>query len=255
MGLTKVTARSHFTACRYLTTAPRFPQRVIFTGMPEPIVLSWSGGKDSSLALAELRADPNVEVVGLLTSITRGYDRISIHGVRRSLLRAQAQSLGLPLFEIEIEPASSNHDYELAFLAAIDRLKTEYSTLTRLAFGDLFLTDVRAYREQLLAPTGMTPQFPIWMMDTNSLAKRFIADGFRARLVCVDTTQLAGEFAGRAFDQQFLEDLPDSVDPCGERGEFHTFVHDGPIFSIPIAHRVGDVVLRDERFMYCDLLD
>lgn len=222
--------------------------------MAEPIVLSWSGGKDSSLALAALRADPSVEAVGLMTSVTRGYDRISIHGVRRSLLAAQAHSLGLPLFEIELEPACSNDDYEKAVLATIVMMRAAHPLLTRIAFGDLFLADVRAYRETMLATTDITPHFPLWLTDTTQLANQFVTDGYRATVVCVDTTQLAAEFAGRAFDRQFLEDLPDSIDPCGERGEFHTFVYDGPIFSTPISCRVGRKVLRDERFMYCDLL-
>ncbi|HUQ48084.1 MAG TPA: diphthine--ammonia ligase [Gemmatimonadaceae bacterium] len=223
--------------------------------MPEPIVLSWSGGKDSSLALAALLADPSVEVVGLMTSVTRGYERISIHGVRRSLLDSQARSLGLPLFEIELEPACSNDEYEKAVLVVLDRLRVAHPALTRIAFGDLFLADVRAYRETLLARTGMAAHFPLWMTDTTELANQFVADGYQARVVCVDTTQLAPEFAGRAFDRQFLEDLPDSVDLCGERGEFHTFVYDGPVFSATISCRVGEKVLRDERFMYCDILE
>jgi uncharacterized protein (TIGR00290 family) len=222
--------------------------------MPEPIVLSWSGGKDSSLALAALRADQSVEVVGLMTSVTRGYDRISIHGVRRSLLEAQVRSLGLPLSEIELEPACTNDDYEKAVLSSIDRLRAAHPALTRIAFGDLFLADVRAYRETLLGEIGMTAHFPLWLTDTTILANQFVADGYRARVVCVDTTQLGAEFAGRTFDRQFLEDLPGAVDPCGERGEFHTFVYDGPIFSTPISCRVGETVLRDERFMFCDLL-
>jgi uncharacterized protein (TIGR00290 family) len=221
----------------------------------EPIVLSWSGGKDSSLALAALRADPSLEVVGLLTSVTRGYDRISIHGVRRSLLAAQARSTGLPLFEVELEPACSNEDYERAFLSGLDRMRASHPALERIAFGDLFLDDVRSYREKLLANTGIAAHFPLWMKDTTALAEKFIDDGFRATLVCVDTTQLSGDFAGRSFDRQMLSDLPESVDPCGERGEFHTFVYDGPVFSSPISCRVGETVLRDNRFMYCDILE
>ena len=223
--------------------------------MREPIILSWSGGKDSSLALAALRADPAVEVVGLLTSVTRGYDRISIHGVRRSLLAAQAASLGLPLTEITLEPACSNADYEAAFHAAAYQLQRAHPTLERIAFGDLFLADVRDYRERLLVPLQLRGYYPLWEMDTTQLAHEFIDAGYRARLVCVDTTQLAREFAGREFDPSLLADLPPSVDPCGEGGEFHTFVSDGPIFSIPVPYEQGPVVIRDERFAYCDLLD
>jgi uncharacterized protein (TIGR00290 family) len=223
--------------------------------MREPIVLSWSGGKDSSLALAALQADPSVDVVALLTSVTRGYDRISIHGVRRSLLEAQARALGLPLFEVALEPACSNADYEAAFRTAAHEVRAHFPTLTRIAFGDLFLRDVRAYRETLLGSVGLTAHFPLWALDTRALAARFVALGYRARLVCVDTTQLASSFAGREFDAALLADLPASVDPCGERGEFHTFVFDGPIFPTLVSHRVGEVVMREERFAYCDLLD
>lgn len=220
----------------------------------EPVILSWSGGKDSSLTLEALRADPRYEVVALLTSVTRGYDRISIHGVRRTLLEAQADGAGLPLVEIELEPRSSNAAYEAAFGRALDRLRTEFPTAKTIAFGDLFLEDVRAYRETMLSTTGFAPLFPIWGRDTHELAHEFIDAGFVAHLVCVDTQQLAADFAGRQFDQHLLDQLPASVDPCGERGEFHTFVSAGPIFDrvIPLAH--GEVVLRDDRFAFCDLL-
>ena len=223
--------------------------------MREPIVLSWSGGKDSSLALAALQEDSSVEVVALLTSVTRGYERISIHGVRRTLLEAQARALGLPLFEVALEPGCSNADYEAAFRTAAHELRARFPTLTRIAFGDLFLDDIRAYRETLLASVGLAAHFPLWALDTRTLAERFVALGYRARLVCVDTTQLPRSFAGREFDAALLADLPAAVDPCGERGEFHTFVSDGPIFATPVLHGVGEVVMREERFAYCDLLD
>jgi uncharacterized protein (TIGR00290 family) len=223
--------------------------------MREPIVLSWSGGKDSSLALAALRADSAVEVVGLLTSITRDYERISIHGVRRTLLEAQARALGLPLFEVALQPACSNAEYETAFRTAAHELRARFPTLSRIAFGDLFLSDVRAYREALLASVGLEAHFPLWALDTRVLAEHFVAAGYRARLVCVDTTQLASSFAGRAFDAGLLAELPESADPCGERGEFHTFVSDGPIFPTPIPYVTGEIVMREERFAYCDLLD
>jgi uncharacterized protein (TIGR00290 family) len=221
---------------------------------PRPIILSWSGGKDSSLALAALRDDPRWDVVALLTSVTREYDRVSIHGVRRALLEAQAHAAGLPLIEVSLEPASSNEAYEAAFLAALERVRIAFPAGSHLAFGDLFLEDVRAYRERLLEGTGFAPEFPLWGAETGALARRFVADGFRATLVCVDTTQLGGEFAGRAFDDALLDALPASVDPCGERGEFHTFVHAGPVFAHAIPFTTGDVVLRDGRFAYCDLL-
>ena len=222
---------------------------------PSRIILSWSGGKDSALALHALMQDPTVEVTGLLTTVTSEYDRISIHGVRRSLLRAQAERLGLPLFETWIRAGSSNAAYETAFLESLADFRRARPEVTHIAFGDLFLADVRAYRERLLAATDWTPVFPIWGEETGALAHRFVAEGFAARLVCVDTTQLDAGFAGREFDAQLLSDLPPSVDPCGERGEFHTFVSDGPLFGSPIPYVCGEKVLRDERFMYCDLLD
>jgi uncharacterized protein (TIGR00290 family) len=221
--------------------------------MSKQVILSWSGGKDSALALQALRNDPAIEVVGLLTSITRDYDRISIHGVRRSLLEAQIDRLGLPLFEIDLEANCTNDAYETAFKLALEEIWTALPQVTQVAFGDLFLEDVRAYRERLLAASGLEPLFPIWGQNTERLAQRFLLDGFHARVVCVDTTQLHESFAGRAFDDQFLRDLPPGVDPCGERGEFHTFVSAGPVFSSAIDYRVGDKVLRDDRFMYCDI--
>jgi uncharacterized protein (TIGR00290 family) len=217
------------------------------------VILSWSGGKDSALALDALSRDPTLKVVGLLTSVTGSYDRISVHGVRRSMLEAQVERLGLPLFEISLSPGSINDEYETAFHAALDEIRVKLPDVTHIAFGDLFLEDVRAYRERLLAGSSFEPLFPIWGLDTASLARRFIADGFSARLVCVDITQLGAGFAGRLFDERLLADLPVTADPCGERGEFHTFVSDGPLFSAPIPYRVGETVLRDERFMFCDL--
>jgi uncharacterized protein (TIGR00290 family) len=219
-----------------------------------PVILSWSGGKDSALALHALSQDPAVRISGLLTTVTTEYDRVSMHGVRRSLLHAQAERLSLPLFEAQVRPAGSNTEYEAAFHAALGDIRRAQRDVARIAFGDLFLEDVRAYRERLLTGSGWTPLFPIWGQDTPGLARRFIDDGFDARLVCVDTTQLAAEFAGRPYDSQFLSALPPSVDPCGERGEFHTFVSDGPIFSDAVPYECGERVLRDERFMYCDLL-
>ena len=221
--------------------------------MSKSVVLSWSGGKDSALALDALSRDPEVKVGGLLTSITRTYDRISVHGVRRSMLEAQVDRLALPLLEISLDADCTNAAYEAAFLDALADIRRSLPGVTHLAFGDLFLEDVRAYRERLLAGSGFEPLFPIWGLDTGTLARRFIADGFSARLVCVDTTQLDARFAGRLFDGALLADLPPSADPCGERGEFHTFVSDGPQFSAPINYRVGDTVLRDERFMFCDI--
>jgi len=220
----------------------------------QPVVLSWSGGKDSALALAELQRSDEFEPVALLTSVTRGYDRISVHGVRRTLLEAQAQSIGLPLVEISLEQNSSNDAYESAFHRALDDIRARFPEVKHVGFGDLFLEDVRAYRERLLAGSGFSPIFPIWGRNTADLAREFIAGGFRARLVCVDTTQLDAGFAGRDFDISLLADLPPSADPCGERGEFHTFVSDGPIFDSAIACNPGEKLLRDNRFRYCDLV-
>ena len=221
---------------------------------PEPVVLSWSGGKDSALALAALRGDPRYEVVALLTTVTDAYDRISIHGVRRSLLDEQVRSLGLALHEIVLQPNCSNELYDAAVERALSDVRRRYPTVRRVAYGDLFLEDVRRYREQRLSPLGFEGLFPIWGRATSELADEFIDAGFEARLVCVDTTQLDGEFAGRAFDRTLLADLPPNVDRCGERGEFHTFVAAGPGFARPVAYTVGERVLRDGRFMYCDLL-
>ena len=221
---------------------------------PKLVFLSWSGGKDSALALSVLSRDPQFEVVGLLTSVTRGYDRVSVHGVRRSMLEAQVKRIGLPLREISLERNSTNEAYEAAFHEALGQIRKDWPGVSHLAFGDLFLEDVRSYRERLLAGSGFEPLFPIWGLDTGELARRFIAQGFAARLVCVDTTQLDRSFAGRAFDSHLLADLPPSVDPCGERGEFHTFVSDGPQFSEAVSYSVGRRVLRDSRFMYCDIL-
>ncbi len=222
--------------------------------MAKHVILSWSGGKDSALALQALSSEPATKVVGLLTSVTRDYDRISVHGVRRALLEAQVERLGLPLFEIQLDANCTNDAYEAAFNAALAQIREDLPGVSHIAFGDLFLEDVRAYRERLLAGSGFDPLFPIWGLDTGILARRFVADGFDARIVCVDTTQLDPSFAGRAFDERFLADLPASVDPCGENGEFHTFVSGGPIFAAPIESRVGESVLKDERFMYCDIL-
>jgi len=224
------------------------------SGAPQQVVLSWSGGKDSALALAALRRDPAIEVVALMTSVTREYERISIHWVRRSLLHAQAAAIGLPLIELALEPQCSNDDYEAAFMDAAGRARVLHPHATTIAFGDLFLEDVRAYREALLRRAGLTGLYPLWGQGTRALAHEFVASGFVAHLVCVDTTQLDAAFAGRTFDERLLAEMPLGVDPCGERGEFHTFVSAGPILAAPLDVVCGDVVLRDGRFAYGDLL-
>jgi uncharacterized protein (TIGR00290 family) len=222
---------------------------------PEPIILSWSGGKDSALALAALHDDPAFRVVALLTTITTGYDRISVHGVRRTLLAAQERAIGLPVHEIVIEPQSSNAAYDAAVERALGDVRHRYPDVHRIAYGDLFLEDVRRYREERLAPLGFEGCFPLGGRPTAALAQEFIDCGFQARLVCVDTTQLDAAFAGRTFDPTLLDELPPSVDPCGERGEFHTFVSAGPGFAKQVEYEVGEIVLRDGRFAFCDLVE
>jgi uncharacterized protein (TIGR00290 family) len=217
----------------------------------EPILFCWSGGKDSAMALHTLRQRDDVRVVALLTTVTETYDRISMHGVRRELLVRQAQSLGLPLHEVRIPPQCVNPIYEARMEEA---LGVQYDAGIRtVAFGDIFLEDLRAYREKSLARIGMTALFPIWKRDTRELIRAFQASKFRAIAVCVDPKVLDRSFAGRELDDAFFRDLPAGVDPCGENGEFHTFVFDGPIFREPIAVRAGETVERDS-FIYCDLL-
>lgn len=219
---------------------------------PEPVVLAWSGGKDSALALHALAQDPAWEVVGLLTTVTAGYDRISMHGVRRPLLEAQAARVGVPLTVVEIPPVASNAEYEARMGEAMAEVRGR--GVETIAFGDLYLEEIRRYREAMLARAGMRAHFPLWGRDTAALAREFVALGFEAVTVCVDTAALDGGFAGRDYDAAFLAELPPGVDPCGENGEFHTFVAAGPIFPTPIPFARGEVVLRDERFAFQDLL-
>lgn len=222
--------------------------------MTRAVLLAWSGGKDSSLALAALRADPAVRVVGLITTVTPAYDRISIHGVRRSILRAQAAELGLPVFEAPLAPGASNEGYELAWAGALDRARAALGPVEHLAYGDLFLEDVRGFREAQAVRLEYSPLFPIWGRGTTQLAREFVSAGYEAYLTCVDTTQLDPEFAGHRFDSALLAALPGAVDPCGERGEFHTCVVGGPLFRARIPVTVGERLRREERFEYCDLL-
>jgi len=219
------------------------------------VLVAWSGGKDSALALREIQRDGRYRVAALLTTVTAEYDRISMHGVRRTLLRRQAESLGLPLEEVVISPGASNDEYEANMGVAIAALRTRSAGLDSVVFGDLFLADIRAYRERLLARIGMRGLFPLWRRDTRALAHEFVRVGYRAALVCVDSAQLAGEFAGREFDDDLLRDLPPEVDPCGENGEFHTFVYAGPGLREPLRCERGEVVVRDGRFVYCDLVE
>ena len=218
---------------------------------PIPTVLSWSGGKDSALALHELLMDPTVDLRGLLTTVTDGYDRVSMHGVRTALVAAQASALELPLWSVRIPPSATNDQYERAMVEMLTRMRRE--GIEAIAFGDLFLSDVRAYRERLVDGTGLRPVFPLWGRATVDLAQRFVSCGFRAVVVCVDPRQVDVSHCGAEFDEALLDALPGSADPCGEHGEFHTFVYDGPMFRQPIATQRGVVVERDG-FVFCDLL-
>jgi uncharacterized protein (TIGR00290 family) len=217
--------------------------------MKKKALVCWSGGKDCMLALWEVREQ--YEIVALLTTVTRDFGRVSMHGVRTSLLEAQAAALGLPLWTAEIGHRADNAEYEEVMRDALARGYEQGAQA--VVCGDLFLQDVRRYREERLLRPG-TGVFPLWGLNTHELARRFLALGFRAVLCCVDTQALDGSFAGRAFDESLLADLPAGVDPCGENGEFHTFVHDGPLFTQPVRITDGERVLRDERFMYCDLV-
>ncbi len=219
---------------------------------PEPILFCWSGGKDSAMALHTLLQRSDVRIAALLTTVTEGYERISMHGVRRELLRRQAQSIGLPLHEVRIPPQCVNPVYEARMEEAL-RMYFDQG-VRRVAFGDIFLQDLRAYREKNLARIGMTALFPIWKRDTRELIRSFHANRFRAITVCVDPKVLDPSFAGRELNDSFFRDLPAHADPCGENGEFHTFVFDGPIFRSPIPVRSGEIVNRDG-FVFCDILE
>lgn len=215
------------------------------------ILVSWSSGKDSAWLVHRLRATPDVEIGGLLTTINDSAQRVAMHAVRVELLEAQAHSLGVPLWKVPIPFPCANETYERAMAGAVQRAVAE--GFTHAAFGDLFLEDVRRYREDRLTGTGLTAMFPLFGADTSALAREMIAAGLAARLTCVDPRILDPAFAGREFDLNLLRDLPLSVDPCGERGEFHTFAYAGPMFSTPISIETGIVVERDD-FVFADLL-
>ena len=215
-------------------------------------LLSWSGGKDAAWALHVLRQRGEVEVVGLVTTITEGYERISMQGIRVDVLHAQAETAGLSVIEARIPQRADNATYEASFAAALESARGRWPGIERIAFGDLFLADIKAWREALCARLGWTPLFPLFGSDTAQLARGMIDGGLRAQLCCVDTTQLDAGFAGRAFDEALLRDLPAATDPCGENGEFHTCVSAGPMFDKPIAIERGGTVLRDGRFAYTD---
>ncbi len=215
-------------------------------------LLSWSGGKDAAWALHTLLAAGEVEVVGLVTTVTSGYERVAMHGIRRDVLHLQSWAARLPVVEAMIPPQCDNATYEASFAAALAAARIRWPACEDIAFGDLFLEDVKAWREALCARLGWTPRFPLFGRDTASLAREMIDGGLRAHLCCVDTQQLDAGFSGRAFDAQLLADLPASCDPCGERGEFHTLVHAGPMFAEAFAIEPGETVLRDGRFAYTD---
>ncbi len=220
----------------------------------QTLLMAWSGGKDSTLALARLRQSRQCNVVGLLTTVSPAEQRVSIHGIRLTVLHAQAAELGLPAFEAPLATNSSNADYDAAWAAALQRARSALGTIDGIAYGDLYLEQVRQYREQQGLRLGYTPVFPLWGQQTAQLAREFIAAGYEAYLTCVDTTQLAAQFAGRRFDLALLEELPASVDPCGEGGEFHTCVVAGPIFRRPIAVSGGGRIRREQRFEFYDLV-
>jgi uncharacterized protein (TIGR00290 family) len=219
--------------------------------VPTPVVFSWSAGKDSAFGLWTLLRDQAYEVRALLTTLTEGYDRVSMSGVREELLDRQTEVLGLPVIKVRIPPGCTNEQYEQQMASAL--AAEGFQGIEHVAYSDLFLEDVRAYREERLRWAGKHGVFPLWGRDTAELAREMVAAGFRAIVVCVDPRALNPSFASRAFDLEFLADLPEGVDPCGENGEFHTFVWDAPMYRAPIQCRIGQLVTRDG-FAFCDVV-
>ena len=218
--------------------------------MTRRLLLSWSSGKDSAWTLHLLRQTGEYRIAGLLTTLNAAFDRVAMHSTRRALLEAQARAAGLPLWPVPLPWPCSNEQYESAMRQACAAALAQ--DIEAIAFGDLFLEDVRRYREEKLAGSGLTPVFPVWGLDTRRLARQMIDSGLRARIVCVDPRKLPREFAGRDFDADFLRDLPPGVDPCGENGEFHSVVYAGPMFQEPIPIETGEVVERDG-FIFADV--
>jgi len=219
--------------------------------MTKRVLLSWSSGKDSAWALHKLRRDPDVECAGLFTTVNSEFDRIAMHAVRRTLLDAQAASIGLPLDIIPIPYPCPNETYEAAMAVFVEEARQR--GITHFAFGDLFLEDIRRYREDKLAGTGIEPLFPLWGLPTRALAEEMVAGGLRAFITCIDPKQAPREWAGRLFDAAFVDAIPAGIDPCGERGEFHTFVCDGPMLRQPVEVVAGAIVERDG-FVFADLI-
>lgn len=220
---------------------------------PIPVLLSWSGGKDAAWTLHTLRQRDDFNVVGLVTTITEGYERIAMHGIRRDILHAQAEATGLPVIEARMPQRSDNATYQASFAGALAQAREMFPGVRHTAFGDLFLEDVKAYRDAFCARLGWTPIYPLFGRDTADLADEMQAGGLRALLCCVDTEQLDGSFSGADFDAQLISALPAGIDPCGERGEFHTCVYAGPMFESALPLERGERVLRDGRFAFTDL--
>ncbi len=220
--------------------------------MKNEILLSWSGGKDSSLVLYQLSNDSNYKIKSLITTVTDNFDRISMHGVRTSLLDRQANSLEINVEKVFISQNCSNEEYESSLEKIV--LKYKKTGVSVVAYGDIFLEDIKKYRINHLKKLSMTAIFPIWKENSQKLASKFINLGFKAVVVCVDSKHLNKDYVGIEFDNSFLSELPPQTDPCGENGEFHTFVYDGPIFNSPVSFNIGETVLRDNRFYYCDLV-
>jgi len=219
--------------------------------MTIPVLFNWSSGKDSSLSLYEMLQDERYTIESLLTTITRDFKRVSMHGTREELVHRQAEAFGIPLKIIYISRNANNEEYDRKMKEAL--LEYREQGVFSVASGDIYLEEVRQYRVEKLASVGMDALFPVWGKDSGNLAREFIKLGFRAVVTCVDTEMLSGDFSGREFDEEFLNDLPEGADPCGENGEFHTFCYDGPIFKQPVHVTRGDIVLRNDRYMFCDI--
>ena len=251
LGHIQACALSNVPLPKCVHSAVREPILKYFQGaMREPVAMCFSGGKDSMMALQALHNDDRYEVVNLITTVTDAYDRVSMHGTRRSLLRLQCAAIGLPVTEVVVPPEATNAIYERTMGQAFAAMAAK--DIRKVVFGDIFLEDLRAYRENQIGAFGLTGVFPLWRQSTRTLSRQFITDGFRAVVVCVDAKAFNASFAGRSFDMSFLNDLPTGADPCGENGEFHTFVHSGPVLSAPVLFSHGITVRRGD-FFYHDL--